>query len=182
MTAVTVDNLGLVEHIMILASETAAQPPPPPLPTTTMTTPQLSQDKIQSSLWYNFDGRVVELLHQHTDIRRSIYEACIDDGRVVTYFFIHDGIVDCPLGKHYHGSKTEYFTILTGGGVLLTCEVDENGEAAASVQSARLTAGDHILMLPMVAHTFYLDPSAAMLCVSEPFDEMDNYPATWLVK
>jgi len=136
------------------------------------------------------DGRVVEVPFKHRDARRTIWEGHYGDG-VIQYFQIHAS--NMPLARHYHRLVTETFTILSGGGYLLTSSVDYDGmpidaegnllpEMDSIVMRRHLELGDTVEVAPFLAHTFYLRLGTEMVCIaSHPFDIDDVLPTAWLV-
>ncbi len=89
---------------------------------------------------------------------------------------------DLPLGKHAHAKKFEVFTILEGGGLLLTCRVDGKGNQLRELENHNLVAGSVVRLEPYTAHTFYLAPGSKMHCYSSaPFDPTDFIPTPFLV-
>lgn len=124
------------------------------------------------------------------DDRRSIYEAPFGAG-VLQYYSIT--AAHLPLGKHFHQHKTETFTLLSGGGYVVTSMVngcgqpiDYEGEVLepsyALFFRQQLSVGSVAFILPFVAHTFYLDPGSEMCCLTSlPFDQNDMFSTPWLV-
>lgn len=117
----------------------------------------------------------------HEDERRAIYELDSPTGNFSVNFF-KIKVSELPLGKHAHAKKTETFTILSGGGVVLTCPVDQFGNKAGEVAKQELAEGSVVHLPPFTAHTFYLQPGTTMHCFSsEAFDKEDFVQAPFLV-
>jgi len=109
------------------------------------------------------DGRVVEVPFKHRDARRTIWEGPDGEG-VVQYFQIH--VSNMPLARHYHRLTTETFTILNGGGCVLTSAVNRDGipidaegnllpETDAVVIRRQLKPMDVLEIVPFLAHTWH---------------------------
>jgi hypothetical protein len=138
----------------------------------------LKMDEIEVVVQIGAESLVLSLAS--ADSRRRIYETEYGSG-ALQFFDIH--AAHLPLGKHYHRLKTEKFTIFSGGGELLTAQVDEGGDLVGDIKSESLFSGSEIYMEPFVAHTFYLEPGSKVFCVSSlPFDQADMLPSAWLVK
>lgn len=121
-----------------------------------------------------------EITSAHSDTRRAISEWNGPDRSVQGF-----EIFNCPdpLGKHFHRNKEEVFIITEGGGTLLLCNVDKDGNRGGDVSEVILTEGSVVVIKPFTAHTFYLEPGTKMLCYSTaPFDPSDMPPTPWLVR
>jgi hypothetical protein len=112
----------------------------------------------------------------HEDDRRAIYELNLSK-RSFQGFLIKEPV---PLGNHFHTRKTEDFTILKGGGIVMTQSVFTDGTPKGDAQKHLLTVDNCSIRIPaLTAHAFVLDPGTEMICVSsEPFnpDDMDMIP------
>ena len=105
------------------------------------------------------------------DKRRAIAE-CNGDDFSVQHFEVKESI---PLGNHFHRGKFEVFTILEGGGIVITHLVDENGHPIGDKLVTKIGKLSVIKIHPYTAHTFYLDPGTKMTCFSSaPFDEKNQ--------
>lgn len=99
------------------------------------------------------------------DDRREIHEMNdpAEDWSVQA-FLLKQKAANLPLGKHFHQRKTEVFVILEGRVEKLVTafgnELDERREFHD------LSAGTTIVIPPMVAHTFYMQPDSRMICYS----------------
>ena len=115
----------------------------------------------------------------HEDGRRAISEFC---GENFSAQLFHVKESNLPLGKHAHAKKFEVFTILEGGGYVLTCKVDASGKQIGSVGRHDLTTGSVVRMEAFTAHTFYLAPETKMHCyASAAFDQSDFIQTPFLV-
>lgn len=126
-----------------------------------------------------FLGRVEKA---HEDERRIINE-CNGPDFAITTFVIKQA--DFPLGLHYHERKRETFTITSGSGEVLLCEVSKQGESVGEWSTLEVAEGSVVVIDPYVAHTFYLKPGSTMWCLATaPFspENMDMPQAKWLVR
>ncbi len=104
----------------------------------------------------------------HTDTRRRI-----DEYNGSNFAFTHFDVKSiAPLGEHYHAEKTETFVILKGGGIFLSCPVNEQGERIGEIEKTRIERNSVVSIPPFVAHTFVLEEGTEMICFSSArFDE-----------
>lgn len=118
----------------------------------------------------------------HSDERRRISEFNGSNCSVQKFLIFSDNL---PLGRHFHRNKAETFVILKGGGVVLLCDTDHEGNRFGEVRHHDLYQHSVIVIEPRTAHTFYLTPGTEMLCHSStPFDpdQPDMYVTNWLVR
>ena len=110
----------------------------------------------------------------HEDNRRAIYEVNGSDFSV-QYFKINSEPVLKGLGNHYHRKKSEVFTILSGGGLVLLQDVNNDGQPVGEVRVQELNPRDVVTIPSFVVHTFHLRPDSEMHCYStKPFDPNDK--------
>ena len=126
-----------------------------------------------------------DLVHVHTDERRSISELNSPDGGFSVQSF--EIMKSIPLGNHYHRNKFEVFIILRGMADLIIQDINpEDSSPIGEPISTRVGEGMAIKILPFTAHTFTFvsdpDPQirplesepAEMICFSsQPFDQSD---------
>lgn len=103
----------------------------------------------------------------HEDERRAIYEMnSLPGGFSVQLFTIKAAI---PLGNHFHKRKSEVFTILHGGGILVAQKVDpRSGAPMEGTREFMVVRTGAVVRIPSyTAHTFVLEPDSRMHCCSD---------------
>lgn len=114
------------------------------------------------------EGKVSSLRMVDTDPRRVVLEHNGGDYSI-QHFTI--GEKRSALGNHYHKGKREVFTILNGGGYIVTQRVDEDGRPIGTIFKTSLKEGNVIVIDPFMTHTFVLEPGTQMISYSSaPFD------------
>lgn len=114
------------------------------------------------------EGKVFSLREVDTDPRRAVLEHNGGDYSI-QHFTI--GKKRSALGNHYHKGKREIFTILMGGGYVVTQRVDEDGRPIGTIFKTSLKEGNVIVVDPFTTHTFVLEQGTEMICFSSaPFD------------
>jgi hypothetical protein len=115
----------------------------------------------------------------HEDERRALNEFNSNDFRVQIFEFKDS---ERPGGKHAHAKFFEVFTILKGGGFVLTCQVDASGKQMSPIKRHNLAVGSVARMEPFTAHTFYLKRGTKLHCyASAAYDPTDFIKADFLV-
>lgn len=86
-----------------------------------------------------------------------------------------------PLGRHYHKDKREIFVITEGGGEVLLCKVDEEGNQVGEIIRSEVCVESVIIVDPLTTHVFNLRRGSKMVCYSsKPFNPKDTYLTDWL--
>lgn len=148
-------------------------------------------DRTGREVRFGFDGRLFVVPFKHRDARRTIYEGPYGPG-VIQFFVIHDE--SKPVGNHSHRLTEEKFTIIVGGGYVVTTQVNADGqpigidgniidESEAVRSEQKLGPGACVTMMPGTAHAFYLVPETEMVCVASlPYMPEDVVPTPWLTE
>ncbi len=123
-----------------------------------------------------FVGKITPV---HEDNRRAIAE-CNGDGFSIQHFEVKERI---PLGNNFHRGKFEVFTILRGGGVVITRPIGEDGNPIGAEEITELQPLSVVKIPPYTAHTFYLNPGTTMTCFSSAqFDEQNQDMTKFVLK